>query len=110
MRISHQSSRASECFLLMNKLGKYGLTGDSGLVGDVHLNACYDANGKVFVDLHGHWKRTTLKQAKRYGWQVIPCAQCDKPAVSLDHLYPYHAENNKCRKHYAMDKRTSGRV
>lgn len=30
---------------------------------------------------------------------VIPCSQCNGPAVSVDKLFPYHWEHNLCREH-----------
>jgi hypothetical protein len=87
----------------VNKLGKYGLKGNSGIgkwgANIVHINAPYDANGMVFVDHKDHWKRMRLSTAKKRKKEIILCSDCKKPAVRLDHLYPYHSEMNACATH-----------
>lgn len=100
---------------MKNKLTKYGLTGNSGfgtglkldgIKGAWHVSANYAANGenKVFVmwnykDGISSWKRMTIKRAKREGRKIIPCCQCDKPAVTLDHCWPYLVDRTFCSKH-----------
>ena len=99
-------------------LGKHGITGTMGLgvEGFFHLSAPYDSNGLVFVEYNFRykyekngktrievqpgWKRMTLKRAKREKRNIIRCCVCDKPAVSLDHLWPYDSYRNRCKKHY----------
>jgi len=94
------------------QIGKYGLTGNSGLGigGFFHISMPYDSNGKVFVVVklkeklssgkfytHESWKRVDMKKAKEV--DIIRCAFCNKPAVRLDHLWPYYCETNSCEKH-----------
>lgn len=85
-------------------IGKHGITGNSGLFvipGIFHISASYDSNGKVFVDTDDFtWERMTKEQAKKQQKPVISCFICKSPAVSLDHLYPYYSEMNRCAKHY----------
>ena len=87
------------------KIGKYGIKGITGigvLNGIFHLSAPYDSNGKIFVEMDDFtWERMTKAQAKRQKKTIIPCFMCKNPAVSLDHLYPYHQEMNRCAKHYS---------
>jgi hypothetical protein len=94
----------------MNTLTKDGLIGSSGLGVDgsvfFHIAANYAAGrGKCFVEWFGRgdsapdWKRMTLKRAHKEGRHIIACAHCDKPAISLDHLWPYHSEMNYCAAH-----------
>jgi len=57
---------------------------------------------KVFVSVphkkHGKvWKR--VRVAKADPRCIIRCDMCDKPAVVLDHLWPYHSEMNRCSDH-----------
>lgn len=106
---------------LAGSLGKYGIKGSTGLGvgGFFHVSAPYDANGNVFVEhtykrsyvLDGKklvekndsWKRMTLAQAKKQKKRIILCCMCDKPAVSLDHLWPYEVLYNRCKEHYGKD-------
>lgn len=30
---------------------------------------------------------------------VVLCAQCDRPAVYIDHLFPYHMDYCRCEQH-----------
>jgi len=90
----------------MKETGKYGLVGNTGLVGEFgtfHISAPYDCNGKVFVgkehpELGETWDRVDASQADPS--EIITCSMCDKPAVSLDHFYPYHSEMTRCEEHY----------
>jgi hypothetical protein len=89
----------------MSDIGKYGLKGNTGLCacGVYHVSAPYDSNGKVFVSIRHKqwgeiWRRVSADKANPA--RVIRCSMCDKPAVSLDHLWPYHSEMNRCAKHY----------
>lgn len=89
----------------MNRIGKYGLTGSSGRIGGIRLAMPYGANkGIVFVeDEHaewGAWCRMTLRRAQREKRTIIPCSRCDKPAVSLDHYWPYYNDFTRCEDHY----------
>ena len=90
------------------QIGKHGLTGNSGLGigGMFHISMPYDSNGKVFVnselkdengDVWDGWKRVDAKDADPK--KVIKCYCCDKPAVRLDHLHPYHDEMTSCEDH-----------
>ena len=92
-------------------LGKHGLLGDSGIATDetgrmvMHLAAPYDADGRVFVEIgdpaDGMWRRCTPAQAKAWGKKPIPCSRrgCGRPAVRLDHHWPYYSDMNACDKH-----------
>jgi hypothetical protein len=37
--------------------------------------------------------------AKPRRMNIIPCGQCDRPAVRLDHHWPHLWDNNRCRMH-----------
>lgn len=90
-----------------NKLTKDGLTGDSGLgvAGFFHVTANYAAGeGNCFVrredaEYGDIWERLPLKQAQDERLEIISCAQCDKPAISLDHHWPYMSDYNYCEDH-----------
>lgn len=99
----------------MKGMGKYGIKGNTGLgVGGMfHVSAPYDSNGKVFIrvkhpEWHEVWKRVAAKKADPK--DIIRCCMCDQPAVSLDHLWPYHSEMTRCAEHFdtpyseALDK------
>lgn len=106
---------------IASSLGKYGIKGSTGLgvEGFFHLSAPYDSNGKVFVQYTyrrsyvkdgeklveemDSWKRMTLAKAKKEKRTIIPCSMCDKPAVSLDHHWPYENLFNRCKKHYGAN-------
>ena len=92
-------------------MGKHGgLTGNSGLLVDGdgkvvgHISAPYDNNGMVFVEVQHPeygmiWERMPKEQAEAEGKTIIRCCQCDKPATSLDHFYPYFSGQNLCDDH-----------
>lgn len=93
---------------MKNTLTKDGLTGNSGFgaLGMFHISANYSAGeNHVFVECFEDgdpvptWKRTTAKQAKRKKLNIIKCAHCNAPAISLDHFWPYYSEQNYCAKH-----------
>jgi len=94
--------------------GKHGLKGSSGIgvCGLLHVNAPYDSNGKVFVeweyrykfpdgkiDKYDGWKRMSLERALKEKRKIIKCFRCNKPAVRLEHSYPYMVELNACEDH-----------
>jgi len=96
----------------MGQIDNYGLTGNNGLGvgGNFHVSMPYDSNGKVFVITklkeklpsgkfytYESWKRIDKKKAKEK--DIIRCTFCEKPAVRLDHLWPYHSEMNACEDH-----------
>lgn len=89
------------------EMDEHGITGNSGLATDergrmvLHIAAPYSAAGYVFVDTKDMgWRRCTPKQAKSWGKKPIPCGLCKRPAVSLDHHYPWMGtEYNRCAKH-----------
>ena len=97
-------------------LGRYGITGNSGLGvgGFFHVNAPFDCNGKVFVkweyrqkspdgkkiEKWESWKRMTLKRAIKENREIIPCYFCKNPAASLDHCYPYMSDKTLCKNHH----------
>jgi hypothetical protein len=93
-----------------------GLTGNSGVLGKVnvsgiyHIAAPYSNNGMVFINTHdenGHnmsWERVTREEAKRREEEPIQCSMCMKPAVMLDHYYPYYPDMNRCEDHIHSDE------
>lgn len=85
-------------------IGDFGIVGNSGLTGAssgiLHISANYDSNGMVFIEWRDGWKRVKKETAKKHGYRPIQCAMCTKPAVSLDHHYPYMSDMNRCKKHY----------
>jgi len=83
--------------------GKYGITGNTGIIGNIHYCSNYDCNGKVFVAIKNHWKRATKTTAEKKNLKIITCSYCDKPAVSLDHCYPYLQESTVCEDHFKSD-------
>jgi hypothetical protein len=95
-----------------NQIGKYGIVGNSGLGigGFLHVSMPYDSNGKVFIkytykhkftdgniEEFDSWKRVDINKAKEK--DIIKCFFCEKPAVRLDHLWPYYCEMNSCEEH-----------
>ena len=89
------------------KIGN-GLAGNSGLGAEYHnaevfhVSAPFSNNGMVFVDVDDgkcDWKR--VPEAEADPAKIIRCSEpgCEKPAVMLDHFYPYHSENNRCEGH-----------
>ena len=89
----------------MIELGKYGLTGNTGLTGEkegvFHIASNYDSNGMVFVEKSiDEWVRMTLAKAEEKGLKIIKCCKCDKPAVSLSHYHPYDNETTVCAEHW----------
>ena len=88
-----------------SSMGEFGIKGNTGLgVGGIfHVSAPYDSNEKVFVRAKSKeygeiWKRVDADKANKE--DVITCCMCDKPAVSLDHLWPYYHEMNRCADHF----------
>jgi len=94
------------------QIDEFGIKGNTGLTGNkngiIHVNANYSSNGMVFVvdcedenDTFGmSWERMSLEQAKHDGRQIITCHYCEKPAVSLDHSYPYLQGATTCKEHH----------
>ena len=87
-------------------MGKFGLTGDSGMVADgLHISAPYDSNGMVFVEVEDkEWgvicERVEKEKATTEKMNIITCSMCNKPAVSLDHYWPYYSDHCLCEEHY----------
>jgi hypothetical protein len=76
-----------------------GLTGNSGIVPGGHLGMNYSAGeGNVFVATKDWWKRVTANEVQD-GDVIVTCYYCDKPAISIDHHYPYETEFNYCEDH-----------
>lgn len=80
------------------------LKGTSGFIGHgIHVSAPYDCNGFVFVEWHYRWgdwwKRMTKKRAEREGRTIITCCKCSRPAVQLDHHWPYMSDYCLCAEH-----------
>lgn len=90
----------------MNVLTKDGLTGNSGfgvlnMPFATHVSASYAATKKkCFVaSRNTDWRRMTLARAKKERREIISCSYCRRPAISLDHFWPYHSEVNHCAWH-----------
>lgn len=89
----------------------YGLSGNSGLLTDdkgtvvMHLNMPYGNNDEntVFVVPKGaefdSWRRMTKEEAKKQGLTPIKCSYCKKPAVRLDHSWPWMMGTTSCKDH-----------
>jgi hypothetical protein len=104
------------------QIGKYGITGNSGLGvgGFVHVCMPYDSNGEVFVKADYREKLPNGKVARFEWWKRVPknkakeeniirCNFCNKPAVRLDHLWPSYDEMNACEKHLEKYKKYLGK-
>jgi len=93
-----------------NILTKYGLTGNSGLgvanMSVFHVSANYYAGkNKVFIEkIYKEWgliwERMTLYMARKKKKKIITCAKCLRPAISLDHHWPYYDDHNYCELHH----------
>lgn len=46
--------------------------------------------------------QTPMRRAKKKPENIIKCAHCDKVAVQIDGLWPYHQENTMCAEHKAQ--------
>lgn len=90
-----------------NKLTKNGLTGNSGfnvagMPAFHHISANYASNnGMVFVEHEDRyrWQRMPAKMAVEKKKHIISCSYCSKPAISIDHCWPYLIENTYCEDH-----------
>ena len=56
-------------------------------------------NTLVWVYDHDGPTRVRLSEARQNDWYIALCALCDNYAAKLDHLAPYHEDNNRCKKH-----------
>lgn len=77
----------------------------------VHVSACYDADGKVFVEEMlideetgesiESWMRINLEEATTQNRKIIECSfpKCKKPAVRLDHHHGYMDDFTNCEEH-----------
>lgn len=91
----------------INSLTKDGLTGVSGFGVDGlapliwHVNASYaSTKGKVFVSTKDMgWRRMSRVTAEKQGRSIIRCSYCKRPAISLDHSWPYLQEATHCAWH-----------
>lgn len=72
------------------------------VVNGEYVHACYHyrtEKGEVFVD-DSEWDWWKVVEATSENVvRAIRCSKCDKPAVRLDHLYPYDREFNRCADH-----------
>ena len=91
-------------------MGEHGLTGNSGILpGGNHINAPYDSNGELFIRIiepteegvEYRWDRMTLEEVRKNNnyKNIIKCHYCDKPAVRLDHSWPYLVGMTSCADH-----------
>lgn len=69
----------------------------------IHISRPFVAKpGEVFVvsgTTGQDWQLCPESEAE--GGRVIVCTHCDKPAVQLDHFWPYYSEHNLCTFHAA---------
>lgn len=96
-----------------NQFTKDGLTGNSGFniegLSDIfHLSANYAATkGFVFVEVkedRRDWERVKKSDAIKNKRHIIRCSYCTKPAISLDHSWPYLQEATYCADHRDWQK------
>jgi hypothetical protein len=83
--------------------------GGAEIMSEIHVCTHHPANGKVFVDDDERgWKRVSAEEADPK--KVIRCSwkRCKKPAVVLDHLYPYYIGANRCGRHEDYNKHPLG--
>lgn len=92
----------------MVEFDEYGITGNTGLTGNtegiIHYNANYSATeNHVFIEIQEDgfltWERIE-KENIEDGMIIITCNYCDKPAISLDHSWPWLQENTTCEEHH----------
>lgn len=50
------------------------------------------------------YERMRLAVAQKQDLWIVRCAMCDRYAVVLDSLAPYHQENNRCREHVGKSR------
>ena len=92
---------------MKNQLTKDGLTGNSGFAVEglapliTHISANYaSTKGKVFVETRDMgWRRMTRVAAEKQGKPIIRCSYCKRPAISVDHCWPYLQEATYCGHH-----------
>lgn len=94
---------------------EYGLTGKTGIIPGLGIaNMNYSATpGKVFVRDRGQdygWFRCKEEEAIQNNYHIIRCNYCQKPAVTLDHSYPYQMEYTACAEHKNEYDKRIGRV
>jgi hypothetical protein len=103
----------------MAKAKRDGFIDDYGIVGRANhlpgiglLNMNYSSAGKVFIeDKTGEgWFRGTPEEARKRGLKVVSCHYCHKPAVTLDHSYPWQTEYTACEDHLKEYDKRCGRV
>lgn len=94
----------------LSTIGGNGLTGDHGFIAPgLHVSMNFDCNGMVFVEgEYAGWKRVSAQEAIDGKMNIITCSQCDKPAVSIDHHYPYFKCGNHCAEHKTRDCKECG--
>jgi len=81
-----------------------GLTSTTGLMGGgIHINAPYivEDDKTVFVGDYDEmsWERMSVSEAKKKKLSPIKCSYCAKPAVRLDHMWPYVSGTTSCHDH-----------
>lgn len=91
------------------KKTQYGIAGDSGIITDeagglvMHLNAPYGNKDEdtVFVATADgmSWRRMKKDVAAKKKLSPIKCSYCAKPAVRLDHSWPYLVGTTSCADH-----------
>jgi hypothetical protein len=91
------------------KKTQYGIGGESGIITDeagglvMHINAPYGNRDEdtVFVatDEGMSWTRMKKDIAAKKKLSPIKCSYCVKPAVRLDHSWPYLTGTTSCADH-----------
>lgn len=83
----------------MKLFDEHGITGNSGIVPGGHVSANFSAgDGNVFILVEDFWKRISKSDLKPE-MKIVECVYCKKPAISIDHHYPYESEFNYCKDH-----------
>lgn len=59
--------------------------------------------GEVYALLGDHGAIVPLMEARKQGHIIARCGLCQHFAIKLDRLFPYHAEENRCRQHVLDD-------
>lgn len=69
----------------------------------IHIARPYVAEeDHVFIyDEESDWKHVTVEEAARLGKEAVECyaVGCTKPAVMLDHYFPYDSFCTRCEEH-----------
>ncbi len=83
-----------------------GLKGNSGVFPGGHISMNYSNNGMVFIEskinvegnLLDSWDRIPIENLTPEH-KIIKCYRCEKPAITLDHYYPFMNDRTFCEDH-----------